>query len=97
MVSGFLTSPLDQDRMASGEATPIATYSTWLTFSRPSNSRALSFELIIRSQNALMDYWNIGAARPRLGPEWVRQAGPPDWSNPPSHQVPATAFLSRAR
>src|SRR5258707_2347979 len=47
MVSGFLTSPLDQDRMASGDATEIATYSTWLTLSRPSNSRALSLVLII--------------------------------------------------
>src|SRR6185312_15897572 len=50
MVSGFLTSPLDQERMASGEATWIATYSTWFTFSRPSNSRAFSFELIILIQ-----------------------------------------------
>src|SRR6185437_2030131 len=48
MVSGFFTSPLDQERMASGEATWIATYSTWFTFSRPSNSRAFSFELIIQ-------------------------------------------------
>src|SRR5579863_609535 len=47
MVSGFLTSPLDQERMASGEATEIATYSTWFTLSRPSNSRALSLVLII--------------------------------------------------
>src|SRR5262245_5092664 len=47
MVSGFFTSPLDQDRMESGDATEIATYSTWLTLSRPSNSRALSFVLII--------------------------------------------------
>src|SRR5215475_11047669 len=48
IVSGFLTSPLDQDRMESGDATEIATYSTWLTFSNPSNSRALSFVLIIQ-------------------------------------------------
>ena len=27
MVSGFLTSPLDQERMASGDATAMATYS----------------------------------------------------------------------
>src|SRR6185503_167924 len=50
MVSGFFTSPLDQDRMDSGDATWIATYSTWLTFSRPSNSRAFSFEPIILIQ-----------------------------------------------
>src|ERR1044071_8385158 len=49
MVSGFLTSPLDQDRMESGDATEITTYSTWLTLSRPSNSRALSLVLIIIS------------------------------------------------
>src|SRR5208282_3814563 len=48
MVSGFLTSPLDQARMASGEATEMATYSTWLTFSRPSNSRADSLVFMWR-------------------------------------------------
>src|SRR5256885_11401699 len=47
MVSGFLTSPLDQDRMASGDATEIATCSTRLTLSRPNSSRADSLELII--------------------------------------------------
>src|SRR5712692_7381072 len=47
MVSGFLTSPLDQERMASGEATEIATDSTWLTLSRPSNSRVDSLVVII--------------------------------------------------
>src|SRR5436309_1345756 len=47
MVSGFLTSPLDQDRMASGEATEMATYSTWLTLSSPNISRALSLVLLI--------------------------------------------------
>src|SRR5512137_137354 len=58
MVSGFLTSPLDQDRMASGDATPMATCSTWLTFSKPSSSRALSLVLIIRSENGLINYAN---------------------------------------
>src|SRR5262245_41293751 len=47
MVSGFLTSPFDQERMESGEATEMATYSTWLTLSRPSNSRVDSLVLII--------------------------------------------------
>jgi hypothetical protein len=47
---GVLNLPLDQERMASGDATEIATYSTRLTLSSPSNSRALSFELIIRFQ-----------------------------------------------
>src|ERR1043166_1655842 len=46
MVSGFFTSPLDQERIASGEATEIATYSTWLTLSSPSNSRVDSLVII---------------------------------------------------
>src|SRR5260221_5912013 len=33
--------------MASGEATEIATYSTWLTFSKPSISRALSLLVVL--------------------------------------------------
>src|SRR5260221_1548426 len=51
MVSGFFTSPLDQERIASGEATAMATYSTWLTLSRPSNSRVDSLVIIICSFN----------------------------------------------
>src|SRR5947208_11160736 len=47
MVSGFLTSPLDQDRIDSGEATEMATYSTWLTLSKPSSSRVDSLVIII--------------------------------------------------
>src|SRR5216110_2093030 len=47
MVSGFLTSPLDQERIDSGEATEMAPYSTWLTLSKPSNSRVDSLVIII--------------------------------------------------
>src|SRR2546422_3912149 len=47
MVSGFLTSPLDQERIDSGEATEMATYSTWFTLSSPSNSRVDSLVIII--------------------------------------------------
>src|SRR6266700_6982752 len=46
MVSGFLTSPLDQERIDSGDATEIATYSTWFTLSSPSNSRVDSLVII---------------------------------------------------
>src|SRR5688572_429932 len=51
MVSGFLTSPLDHERIDSGDATEIATYSTWLTFSSPSNSRVDSLVFIITILN----------------------------------------------
>src|SRR5688500_760544 len=51
MVSGFLTSPLDHERIDSGDATEIATYSTWLTLSSPSNSRVDSLVFIITILN----------------------------------------------
>src|SRR5581483_9448484 len=102
MVSGFLTSPLDQDRMASGDATEIATYSTWLTLSRPSNSRALSFVLIIllflvaggAAQICCFVKWSPlkGQSEPR-----APSVDPAGSNSRPSRPAPVTAFPSPAR
>ena len=51
-----------------GWATAMATYSTWLTFSTPSNSRALSFELIMGLKITITTQNTIPTLRQPLRP-----------------------------
>ena len=78
MVSGFFTSPLDQERMISGEARAMETWSTWLTLSRPSYSRAFSREEVIwflfprqRLRSVTLGQRGEGVSGSQRGIRWI--------------------------
>ena len=96
MVSGFFTSPLDQDRMVVGRGDGDGDVSTWLTF----RGRAVHGPF-----QALMGCWDMMVMnsfsglfsdlrkRPAGGVRGDFLVHPPDWCNPPSRRAQGLHFL----